>query len=270
MIQPYPRPVGHYIMATACAAFGIGALIALWFLLQNTELKPYLLGTLEGALSDAMLLLIALYALSSTLLLMWLGTRRHHLIEQRQRIARPEGALSLLALEQPQLSAPMPPLPVTVKMSARRWLRLVLWGIFAASVLLIGFGIFPGASFGGRCQFVSVAISIAYVLRGFLVGQWLEVSESGLRISHALGWLPVIPWEDIHLYSIIGYANNRPPARYEIATASVNLSWFWLRPGTFLARIYAPTVPYDDYNRQMETVLGIITARTSLPLYDLR
>ena len=56
----------------------------------------------------------------------------------------------------------------------------------------------------------------------------------------------------------------------ELSSATEIARWNWVqRPNRFRMSL-VPTVPLDDYHRQMQALNGLIVARTGLPLYDLR
>ncbi len=64
--------------------------------------------------------------------------------------------------------------------------------------------------------------------------------------------------------------NAAPPHCCEVSSANVVPRWVRLRPRSFAALFFEPTIPFAEYDRQMERLLAIITVRTGLPLYGLR
>lgn len=62
------------------------------------------------------------------------------------------------------------------------------------------------------------------------------------------------------------------PINYELSGAYEILRWPHVRqtmPFAF-SKLVKPAIPLEQYNRQMDALLSIITAKTNLPLYDLR
>jgi hypothetical protein len=91
-----------------------------------------------------------------------------------------------------------------------------------------------------------------------------------------LCWLLKHIWEDIRLFAIdpVGQ-KGQPPVQYEVSTASQIVRWHQLRRARSLGKAlfprYAtkPRVPFDDYERQMDVLPGLIVAKTGLLLADL-
>ena len=62
------------------------------------------------------------------------------------------------------------------------------------------------------------------------------------------------------------------PTIYELAGPNTVVRWERLRrkmPFTF-AWLCKPSIPFDEYDQQMDALLSVIAAKTGLPLYDLR
>ncbi|HEU5370598.1 MAG TPA: hypothetical protein VFU69_19145 [Ktedonobacterales bacterium] len=103
--------------------------------------------------------------------------------------------------------------------------------------------------------------------------QWLEVTDEGV-ISHEGGNPKTLRWEDIRLFAIASrQRKEEPPRRYQLfrKNAGPGLALDVRRPSRQrLFQFDKPSLPYDEYDRQMDALLSLIAAKTGLPLYDLR
>ena len=95
-------------------------------------------------------------------------------------------------------------------------------------------------------------------LMWFASGQIIGVSEEGISVRR-LGRTHKVHWPEIRLFGLIR------AGEYELSSARVIVR-FW-RPAEVDTSI--STVPFPDYQRQMDALLLLIGTRTGLPLYDL-
>jgi hypothetical protein len=124
---------------------------------------------------------------------------------------------------------------------------------------------------------------------GILLGPWwivliatdarqtLRATEEGLEVySTSPKQAQRAMWNDARLFAVTGPGRSgSPPVSYEVSSAAVKVRWVRIQPTMphwFLQPRFAtePTVSIEEYDRKMEQLLGLITARTGLPLYDLR
>jgi hypothetical protein len=100
--------------------------------------------------------------------------------------------------------------------------------------------------------------------------QRLEVTEKGLFFGKDVFGLSALQWEEIELFIIPAGVNKRKPLRrYELVGAGY--SFFVRRPSRKrFFQFDKPSLPYDEYDRQMDALLSLIAAKTGLSLYDLR
>ncbi len=106
------------------------------------------------------------------------------------------------------------------------------------------------------------------VLRDLREGQRISADEQGITFR-LIGEPRHISWREARLFAIYRGNPQRPPRWYDVSSANAVLHWAWLRPGTLLALLFEPTVPFEEYDRRLERLLSLIAARTELPLYDL-
>jgi hypothetical protein len=95
----------------------------------------------------------------------------------------------------------------------------------------------------------------------------IEVTDGQLTVR--VGSLDeTVSWEEARLFAIT--RGRHATLSYELSSSQARADWIWVRPGTFRARLYEPTIPQYEYDRQMEALLALIAAKTGLPLNDLR
>lgn len=101
--------------------------------------------------------------------------------------------------------------------------------------------------------------------------QSVEVTEQGIH-TRSGGKRSFVRWEKARLfarYNAWGAQKSGSSLSYELSSATDIARWVWvLRPKSFRMQII-PTVPFEEYTRQMQALDALIVARTGLPLYDL-
>jgi len=229
-------------------------------------------------------------------------------LERRRQMAA-GGDQKLLAPEQPRPDANTLPLPTVLGQSSPvtsdfsqpmtfvqrpNWkIFLVIFGvvfltiiIFAVVFIIFSPPLFPPLPHHRALPsvFVFIAAAVFLVLMllycGILFGvmyfkarQHLTVTETGLIM---LGFRKVhsVSWQEAKLFAIDGIFGARRyphPSIFELSSANAIVRWSWLRRSNLRVLFIAqPILSEEDYNRQMQSLLSLIAARTGLPLYDLR
>ena len=101
--------------------------------------------------------------------------------------------------------------------------------------------------------------------------QQIEVTEHGLCARYA-GRTGRVMWEEARLFALYGMfraQKNGAALTYELSSPRDIVRWTWVQRTTYFLGL-KPTLPLEEYNRQMQALLSLIAARTGLPLYDLR
>ncbi len=130
-------------------------------------------------------------------------------------------------------------------------------------------------------SFIPVMVLFAFalfiaapILRGY---QTLTVDEQGIRVRVGFGRVHTIRWDEAKLFAIssaykAGYNNRLSvqhlPIYYELSNAKEVVRWHWVHWRSFVA--IEPTLHVAEYDRQMQAVLSLVTAKTGLALYDVR
>ena len=206
-------------------------------------------------------------------------------IEQR-RFAAVRGNRALLAVEQPVANAFALQLPCTLKSRPGKGgilFIIVISLIFA--LLLVGLPAWLNNNFlffsANRLHnFLILFAIVAFVMIILLLAlffspmgtQKIIVTEEDLSIR-AGGRESTMRWEDARLfamYNAFGARKSGSVITYELSSAKDIVRWTQvLRRSRFNMRL-VPTIPLDEYNRQMQALNALIVARTGLPLSDLR
>jgi hypothetical protein len=101
--------------------------------------------------------------------------------------------------------------------------------------------------------------------------QQVEVTETGITTWYARK-VATVEWEEARLfamYNTFGAQKSGAAITYELSSARDIVRWTWVRRKTFFVS-QEPTLPLDEYNRQMQELRALVEARTGLALYDLR
>lgn len=212
-------------------------------------------------------------------------------LEQRRQAAA-QGEQSLLAAEQPVPNANALQLPLTIGQRPNWFSVLFLPAIMIITMLIIvvAFLVFlPQLSAVPHHRpippvvmyiVLATPIIVTLVLCGVFFGriyykarQQLTVTETGL-IKPGFRKVQSISWKEARLFAINGIYGAKKyqhPSVYELSSANEVIRWTWMRPNSARVLFFAkPTVPKEEYDRQMQALLSLIAGRTRLPLYDLR
>lgn len=226
----------------------------------------------------------------------------------RQVAALPENTLILPAQEQPDLDETALPLPATIEVRSTWKAPIICFLLltFLTSSLTAWFLYEhpPQSEPSDAYTFAAIFLLVCAVLFSASIAalmlsagyQRIEVTEQGLHVSSPLlAWRQadnqrfeiskqngrigssktMIPWNEAALFAVF------PPHRisqrtylpiiYELSGPKTIVRWMRVRQDMpWFHKNHQPTLPFDDYERQMEALLALIAAKTGLPLYDLR
>jgi hypothetical protein len=214
--------------------------------------------------------------------------KRHE--QRRQLAAQGNREQGTLATEQPIPNASALPLSTILRAKNRVSTNLFIFGLLyvvIAMLMIAGEFAFTATQSHSAPIYVSTATllinAIILLLLLFLAGigaiftsrqttQQLEFTETGL-LKRTGKKVIVMPWDEARLFAIIPASpavkkTSGPPTTYELSSANEVLRWSASeRMALFVGQA---AVTSDEYRRQMQALLSVITARTDLPLYDLR
>lgn len=262
MVQPDPM-AQWYFLGRFIALFGVFLLViaaGVWIV--------------KGQNPTALVILAFIYLLAGAGFVRW-GKRRLKIELLRQVAASgEEDARLLLATNQPQPDEAALALPCKIKLRPK-WTPPILCFLGIAIVVFTVLTIFllntPPAPFGAYVAAYGVILLFPMLISSLfplLAWQTMIVTTEGLRIQAERPL--TIKWQDAQLFTI--YPANKPsepPIRYELSGPKAIVRWKRMPRGVSSLLTKTPD-PFDEYDRQMEALLALITAKTGLPLYDLR
>jgi hypothetical protein len=250
--------------SAACAILMVG--IAVWLASSDVPSVPGPAGPLVQVLIPAEAVAFVLLAIGCARSA-WFGLR---LERRRQAAARGLSAHPVLATEQPVARTAPLTLPVRLGLRATWRLQLLVWPWVALEVIAVGAGEPLAHGVRGVHFFLTLlgALATGSFCACLVTGErQLDVTAQHITLQLA-SLQETVPWEEARLFAIL--RSRRGTVSYELASAQASVAWDWVRPGSGRARFFAPTVPHDEYDRQMEALLVLVVAKTGLPLYDLR
>lgn len=239
--------------------------------------------TVSGVILDGMIHGLAVLLIAISFPVMASFPKWKQYAQRRQTAIQGQSAFPL-ATSQPTLPETSLHLPLRIT-SARRKL------LFAAYVILIGAGCFliltgkrgnldrlaSGDWFIWLLSLItimgflypcgSLLLALFKAERILVTTETLEVGNSAFDESSIRGKHPSMRWDDARLFVVHrGDKFWRASPRYELIGTSTSIQWHDYRQSRWWTLQRAD----ERYAEQMEMLLAYISARTGLPLYDLR
>jgi len=225
-----------------------------------------------------------LVSLAILLMLNILQVRYWERIERR-RFAVIRGNQLFLAAEQPAPGTASLPLPVTIALRPYKGTFLLGTGMALLMILLLCGSLALPDSYPLRLVpdhllnflvfFAIVAVFALVILFATLSSplahQQIKATEVGLASNNGKK-VTTVPWNEgrlFALYGTFGAQKSGAAITYELSSARDIVRWTWVLRKTYWVGL-EPTIPHDEYNRQMQELLSLVAAKTGLPLYDLR
>ena len=189
---------------------------------------------------------------------------------RRQAAARGIGADNFLANEQPSSRTVPLSLPVIIGMRAKWPMKLFAWACVAPLIAVTAseaadHGVWDVRFFSALLGVIGTVVFFMPIHTG---ERQIEVTDDQLTVRVGRLEEETVPWEEARLFAIT--RGTHATLSYELSSSEARVPWIWVRPDTFSARLFEPTIPQYEYDRQMEALLALIAAKTGLPLYDLR
>ena len=198
-------------------------------------------------------------------------------VAQQRVIAIQGGIPGRVAAEQPILSHSLQTFPITLALRAN-WIYFVYLFtmlFFFLSVLFLVATNFFTANYtstllytdGAILLSLAVILGVACLLLVRNMKQHIEITEEGIH-GFLLGQMTHLHWDEIQFFTLWG--NNVKYIRsYEVSGPKGVIQWSYPVLKTWYSFV-VPTISFEEYDKQMQTVLAIIAMKTHLPLYDLR
>jgi hypothetical protein len=205
---------------------------------------------------------------------------------ERRRFAAVRGNQLFLAAEQPTADTASLPLPTTITSRPGKKTFFLIVGIVLPMALLFAGWLtwldsFPLLPYSDHLLSFFVLFLIVFVptLVFFLViflsplsRSKVTVTESGLTAREGMEKTHTVMWQEARLFAMYGtFGRQKSGASitYELSSVRDIVRWTWVLRKMHWGGL-EPTIPHDEYNRQMQALLSFVTAKTGLPLYDLR
>jgi hypothetical protein len=189
---------------------------------------------------------------------------------RRQAAAGGSSAHTFLASEQRFPRTGPLSLPVIISIRARWAQKLIAWPGVALIVIAVStsealdHGVWDVRFFLALLGALLPGVFFVHLFTG---ERQIKVTDDQLTVR--VGFVEEsVPWEDARLFAIT--RGKHATVCYELASSQATVAWVWVRPGTFSARLWEPTIPQYEYDRQLEALLALVAAKTGLPLNDLR
>ena len=193
----------------------------------------------------------------------WVDRARQQAAHRVGRVIPVQGELRA---ENPPFLAP--PATLTHGMAWRSGPNLVTFGALLALTQLG----FAGLLLAAVHDLQPISLVDGAITEGILIGflalifatlfvswrQRIDVGEEGVMVRR-LGRSHTIRWEDAHLFARVSIS------AYEISGERDIVRWVRARDTS----AFRPTIPFAEYQRQMDGLLLLAAERTRLPLYDL-
>jgi hypothetical protein len=270
-MQRIVKPLVNARVLAFTAIFGTTFAILLfglsyWLASSDLSRGPGSPGILGQALFLALAVICVLLTIGST----WGAWFFLRLERRRQAAARGSSAHTFLATEQPSPRTVPLSLPVIIGMRAKWPMKLIAWlwvtlFVIAGASEAFDHGVLDVRFFLGLLAALGGGSFFAHLFTG---ERQIEVTDDQLTVRVGSIEEQTVPWEEARLFAIT--RGRHATVSFELASSQASAPWVWVRPGTLSARLFEPTIPQYEYDRQMEALLAIVAAKTGLSLYDLR
>ena len=240
-------------------------------------------------------LVVALFEIAAYVLV--LSRRRVWRYHEQTRLRALSGDSTLLAPSQPASVTPITQpikFPFVIEAHQRVSLVFLILALFLGILLLIAAAIFaiaivatttpnaPSSStptfyisassliiFGSACLAIIIAVAVlAIVFRRSTIHR-IEATEQGLGVIYQ-NVTRSLSWDSLRFFSVSLSTNPHGLLYYELSSDDNYLHWFAIQsPSLARSGFYRPTTSFEQYQRDMQTLLALIQQKTNLPLYQL-
>ena len=227
------------------------------------------------------LYLIAMFFFLAALALVFYTVKR---LDKRRSLAV-LGDQSMLATEQPVPNVNALPLPISIELRPPNrfyyiWLGAIIVGGLTGGVI-VPFLFHTGNHTGNHSSLIVLIIVLAilvavlilmlailfFILRKQMRYQ-VHVDEQGISVSYSKITTRV-DWNTARLFTVNAVKKPRRPRVYELANEDTLVRWMWVQRDITPLYIFRPTIPQEEFDRQMQGLLEVVAGKTHLPLYDI-
>jgi NADH:ubiquinone oxidoreductase subunit 3 (subunit A) len=227
------------------------------------------------------LYLIAMFFFLAALALVFYTVKR---LDKRRSLAV-LGDQSMLATEQPVPNVNALPLPISIELRPPNrfyyiWLGAIIVGGLTGGII-VPFLFHTGNHTGNHSSLIVLIIVLAilvavlilmlailfFILRKQMRYQ-VHVDEQGISVSYSKITTRV-DWNTARLFTVNAVKKPRRPRVYELANEDTLVRWMWVQRDSTPLFIFRPTIPQEEFDRQMQGLLEVVAGKTHLPLYDI-
>jgi len=227
------------------------------------------------------LYLIAMFFFLAALALVFYTVKR---LDKRRSLAV-LGDQSMLATEQPVPNVNALPLPISIELRPPNrfyyiWLGAIIVGGLTGGII-VPFLFHTGNHTGNHSSLIVLIIVLAilvavlilmlailfFILRKQMRYQ-VHVDEQGISVSYSKITTRV-DWNTARLFTVNAVKKPRRPRVYELANEDTLVRWMWVQRDITPLFIFRPTIPQEEFDRQMQGLLEVVAGKTHLPLYDI-
>ena len=238
-------------------------------------------GAVGSVVSDVLMVVVIVMFIGALLASGYRTERRK--ARAREAAAQGDSARVPLADHQPDLNLASARLPLTIRLRPR-WSRVVATAaLFPVVMELIGLVVGlvrhgnPFGAFALLLPGVIIGVPGIGLLMYLAARMRIEATEEGLSVSReAFGNAERMRWDEARLFAISPDKRlGSPCTYYELADSRTVVKWVRLPRSSHFSLLDAaslskPTTSFEEYDRQMDALHGLIAAKTGLSLYDLR
>ena len=196
---------------------------------------------------------------------------------RQYRVALRGGVPGRIAARQPSAIYDIMPLPITLAVRAKSLYYAFFFMLGCLGLLNFFFNATFRHVFGYESTSLVMNVFVVFLVLVLMsslcffgvraIRQRVEITDDGIR-GVALGQETFIRWDEVRLLALCGSKSNYLDA-YEIVSANSIIRWSSPTQNNLFVPM-VPTIPFVEYDKQMQIALAVITMKTGLPLYDLR
>jgi len=228
-----------------------------------------------------LLYLIAMFFFLAVLALAFYTVKR---FDKRRALAI-QGDQRMLATEQPVPNVNALPLPISIELRPPNrfyyiWLGTIIVGGLTGGII-VPFLLHTGNHTGSHSSLIVLIIVLAilvavlilllailfFILRRRMRYQ-VHVDEQGISVSYSKITTRV-DWNTARLFTVNAVKKPRRPRFYELANEDTLVRWMWVQRDITPLFIFRPTIPQEEFDRQMQGLLEVVAGKTHLSLYDI-
>lgn len=225
-----------------------------------------------------------LFFLFFVVLILALSSLLFKKVDKRRELAL-KGEQGMLAAEQPIPNANALPLPLTIELrpAARYYpffFALIIIGGFIGGLIAYFSDPTRGQTghhtnltlfiiiLAGVVAVLIVFVTIFYLILRKQIYYRLQVDEQGIQVTYNRITTRV-NWNEARLFTVNAVKKPRRPKTYELISQDTLVHWMWIPRNVSPLIMFHPTIPQEEYDRQMQGLLEVVAGRTHLPLYDI-